>query len=97
MFEACPSSRMVDLREKDTQEDTPAGKVRSQLRQWPVQLHLVSPLAPYFQGADVLLSADCVAYALGNFHNDYLKASPLLSHARSSIPTRRSIMRRSRA
>lgn len=77
MFEACPSSRMVDLREKDTQEDTPAGKVRSQLRQWPVQLHLVSPLAPYFQGADVLLSADCVAYALGNFHNDYLKGKSL--------------------
>jgi len=48
-------------------------QVKSQLKQWPVQLHLVSPTAPYYQGADVLLTADCVAYALGNFHSDYLK------------------------
>jgi len=49
----------------------------SALRQWPLQLHLVSPLAPYFQGKDVLLSADCVAYALGNFHSKYLKGKSL--------------------
>jgi hypothetical protein len=42
------------------------------LRQWPVQLHLVGPAAPYFQGADVLLAADCVAYAIGDFHKDHL-------------------------
>jgi NADPH-dependent curcumin reductase CurA len=42
------------------------------LRQWPVQLHLVSPAAPYFQGADVVLAADCVAYAIGDFHKDHL-------------------------
>jgi hypothetical protein len=42
-----------------------------------VQLHLVSPLAPYFQGADVVLSADCVAYALADFHKDYLKGKTL--------------------
>jgi hypothetical protein len=35
-------------------------------------MHLISPVAPYFQGADVLLCADCVAYALGDFHRDYL-------------------------
>jgi hypothetical protein len=38
---------------------------------------LVSPAAPYYQGADVLLTADCVAYALGNYHNDYLKGKSL--------------------
>ncbi|MGD0282958.1 MAG: 4Fe-4S ferredoxin [Dissulfurispiraceae bacterium] len=76
-FEGCPGSKMVYFQEKEAQDDAPAVQVKSQLRQWPVQLHLVSPLAPYFQGADVLLSADCVAYALGNFHSDYLKGKSL--------------------
>jgi hypothetical protein len=49
----------------------------SQLQQWPVQLHLVSPQAPYFKNADLLLAADCVAYALGDFHKDYLKGKGL--------------------
>jgi hypothetical protein len=47
--------------------------VQSQLSQWPVQMHLINPMAPYFQGADVVLTADCVAYALGNYHGAYLK------------------------
>jgi hypothetical protein len=68
---------MAYFQDKGAQDDAPAAKVKSQLRQWPVQLHLVSPLAPYYQGADVLLSADCVAYALGNFHTDYLKGKAL--------------------
>ena len=71
-FEGCPGSRMVDFGDKETQEET-TGKVKSQLRQWPIQMHLISPTAPYYQGADVLLTADCVAYALGGFHPDYLK------------------------
>ncbi len=45
----------------------------SQLAQWPVQLKLVSPEAPYFSGADLLLVADCVPFAMGNFHNTMLK------------------------
>lgn len=44
----------------------------SMLRQWPVQLHLVSPTAPYFRDADVLLAADCAAFAYGNFHAEFL-------------------------
>jgi hypothetical protein len=76
-IEGCPGSRMMDLRnERDTNEVT-GGPVKSQLQQWPIQLHLVGPTAPYYQGADVLLVADCVAYALGNFHNDYLKGKSL--------------------
>jgi hypothetical protein len=54
-----------------------SGKRSSQLRQWPVQLHLVSPQAPYFEKADVLLSADCVAFAVGDFHKDFLKGKRL--------------------
>jgi len=53
------------------------GKVKSQLRQWPIQMHLISPTAPYYAGADVLLAADCVAYALGDFHGQYLKGKSL--------------------
>ena len=77
MFNGCPGSREADFRTKEVQDDAPSGKVPSQLRQWPVQLHLVSPVAPYYQGADVLLTADCVAYALGNYHTDYLKGKAL--------------------
>lgn len=49
----------------------------SELRQWPVQLHLVNPNASYFQGADVLLAADCVAFAMGDFHERFLKNKSL--------------------
>lgn len=49
----------------------------SQLSHWPVQLHLVNPNATYFQEADLLFAADCVAYALGNFHSKYLKGKKL--------------------
>jgi len=76
-FEGCPGSKMFDFRDKDPQEETSAAKVKSQLRQWPIQLHLISPDAPYYQGADVLLVADCVAYALGSFHTDYLKGKSI--------------------
>jgi hypothetical protein len=49
----------------------------SELRQWPVQLHLVPPSAPYFRDADVVLAADCVAYAYGDFHRSYLRGRSL--------------------
>ena len=44
----------------------------SQLRQWPVQLHLLNPEAGYFKGSDVVLAADCVAYSFADFHNRFL-------------------------
>lgn len=77
VFEGCPSSRMIDLREEGVKEEITTTKVKSQLRQWPIQLHLIPPTAPYYQGADVLLTADCVGYTLGNFHNDYLKGKSI--------------------
>jgi hypothetical protein len=67
---------MVDMRKNETGEATTAD-VTSQLKQWPIQLHLVGPTAPYYQGADVLLSADCVAYALGDFHSKHLKGKAI--------------------
>ena len=76
-LEGCPGSKMLDLREKKSEKEPAVVRVKSQLRQWPIQLHLISPTAPYYQGADVLLTADCVAYALGNFHTDYLKGKSI--------------------
>ncbi len=73
----CPGSRMMDLSEKGQAERDESGKRVSKLRQWPVQLHLVPPMAPYFIGKDVLLSADCVSYALADFHKDYLEGKSL--------------------
>jgi hypothetical protein len=73
----CPGSRTIDFSRREEKLPQGEGVVQSQLRQWPIQLHLVSPGAPYFRGADVLLSADCVAYALGGFHPEHLTGKSL--------------------
>ena len=49
----------------------------SELRQWPVQMHLINPMASYFQQADVVLAADCVAFSLGDFHQKWLRGKNL--------------------
>jgi len=51
--------------------------VPSELRQWPVQMHLLNPRASYFANADVVLAADCAAFAMGNFHSHFLKGKSL--------------------
>jgi NAD-dependent dihydropyrimidine dehydrogenase PreA subunit len=74
----CPGSRMFDFTAEETDEaagETP--RLRSELRQWPVKLYLVNPAAPYFQGADLVLAADCTAFAYASFHPDYLKGKAL--------------------
>ena len=70
---SCPGSKVLDFSDEGQNEDFENKNVKSQLRQWPIQLHLVSPNAPYFQSKDVMLVADCVAYSLANFHEKYLK------------------------
>jgi NAD-dependent dihydropyrimidine dehydrogenase PreA subunit len=73
----CPGSRMFSF---DDVEDEPASdgtKQRSQLRQWPVKLSLLNPTAPYLRDADLVLAADCAAFAYGSFHPDFLKGKAL--------------------
>ena len=72
----CPSAQTMVFEKSEAQTEV-SGKIASALRQWPVQMHLVSPMAPYFQRADVVLAADCVSYALADFHKDYLKGKKL--------------------
>lgn len=81
----CPGSRMLKFDEPVL--DKNRGKVdngdieisiKPQLRQWPVQLKLVSPSAPYFEDADLLVTADCVPFAYPNYHLDLLKGKAVV-------------------
>lgn len=73
----CPGARMARFERREGDAADRAGTRPSELRQWPIQLHLVSPAAPYYEGADVLLAADCTAFALGEFHRDHLAGRSL--------------------
>jgi NAD-dependent dihydropyrimidine dehydrogenase PreA subunit len=69
----CPGIMAKKLREKsDKAKATQSAGGASQLSHWPVQLKLVSAKAPYFEGADLLLVADCVPFAMGDFHQRFL-------------------------
>ena len=73
----CPGSAPKEFKLDSIAVDTNAGSIQSQLGHWPVQLHLVNPNAPFFKGKDVLIAADCTAFAAGNFHQEYLKGKSL--------------------
>lgn len=67
----CPGSMAKAIQRK--QESAAPVKQESQLQQWPVQIKLVPIRAPWFDGAKLLIAADCTAYAYANFHQDFIK------------------------
>lgn len=73
----CPGSMIRDMRKKSEEESSSAspsvGSLNSELRQWPTQLHLLNPMAPYFKDADILIAADCTAFAYADFHRRFIK------------------------
>ncbi|HOW57118.1 MAG TPA: 4Fe-4S binding protein [Smithellaceae bacterium] len=75
---ACPGSTHAAWNKKPSTRTTPAAAaMQSELTHWPVQLHLVNPAADFLHGKDVVLAADCVAYALPDFHSQFLKGKSL--------------------
>lgn len=78
----CPGHHAKVINHKETvkvkSENLEKIELISQLRQWPVQLKLVSPMAPYFEGAHVLVAADCTAFAYANIHQDFMNGKVTL-------------------
>jgi NAD-dependent dihydropyrimidine dehydrogenase PreA subunit len=73
----CPGSAAISFEPKKAGVAAPTVELPSELRHWPVQLHLVNPAAPYYRDADVVIAADCTAFALGDFHSRFLKGKSL--------------------
>ncbi|MBQ8747130.1 MAG: 4Fe-4S binding protein [Clostridia bacterium] len=69
----CPGTQSKAIRREGCSVPAKSAAVTSQLMQWPCQIKLVPVHAPYFDGANLLIAADCTAYAYGNFHNDFIR------------------------
>ena len=75
----CPGSMSRTIQREETCAcEVKTDAVPSELRQWPVQIKLAPVNAPWFTGADVLIAADCTAYAYGNFHRDFIRGKVVL-------------------
>ncbi len=69
----CPGTMSKAKKRGAPEVDACTAPITSKLSQWPVQIKLVPVNAPYFDGANLLIAADCTAYAYGNFHNYFIK------------------------
>ena len=70
----CPGTKSRSIERKtDLKVPQRGGSLPSQLRQWPVQIKLVPAKAPYFENANLLIAADCTAYAYANFHEEFIR------------------------
>jgi len=74
----CPGSALRSFEPAKSESQSATMQMRSELRQWPVQLMLVPPGAPFLKNADILLCADCVPFAVPDFHSKYLAGKSLL-------------------
>lgn len=74
----CPSARLMNFDKSETSSSDSSGQRPSELRQWPVLMNLVPPTAPFLEGKELLLSADCVPFAYADFHKDILKGRSLV-------------------
>jgi len=75
----CPGSHVRTIEKKETCNETATGRLSSELRQWPTQLHLVPPSAPWLQNAHLLIAADCTPFAYAEFHRDFIKDKVLVN------------------
>jgi len=71
----CPGSKTMSFEKNEAVAEN--GQRVSHLQQWPIQLHLISPAAGYYQNSDLLLAADCCGFAYPDFHKDYLKGKSI--------------------
>jgi Fe-S-cluster-containing hydrogenase component 2 len=69
----CPGTQSKTISRQGKQTAVNTAAAESQLSQWPVQIKLVPVNAPYFNGANLLIAADCTAYAYGDFHNKFIR------------------------
>ena len=69
----CPGTQTRAIKRDVTASIPRSNAVQSQLSQWPCQIKLVPVNAPYFENANLLIAADCTAYAYGNFHNEFIR------------------------
>lgn len=76
---ACPGAAMRDMRGTRETTGRDVGKLESTLRNWPVQLQLLNPNAPYLENADLLVAADCVPFAFADFHRRFLQGKIMIT------------------
>lgn len=74
----CPGSRMMQFAPNEAAAGAPVGRSVSRLAQWPCQMKLLPTRAPFFDGAKLLIAADCTAYAYANLHEDFMKGKVTL-------------------
>jgi hypothetical protein len=75
----CPGSQVRTIEKDQTIETSSRGRLSSELRQWPTQLQLVPPSAPFLQKAHLLIAADCAPFAYAEFHRDFIRGKVLVN------------------
>ena len=74
----CPGAKLVSLQQRSPTVAAQEGAAPvSELRNWPIQIHLIPPTAPFFNGADLLIAADCLPFAMADFHQSMLQGKIL--------------------